>query len=62
VGPYVSIDRDCQLEGVVIANSVLDEGTAVSQMVLSDSILGRDVQVVGKSEQLNLGDNSWLKK
>ena len=62
VGPYVSIDRDCCLDNVVIRNSVLDEGTMVEQMVLSDSLLGKHVQVEGDAEHLNLGDHSWLKK
>ncbi len=62
VGPYVSIDRDCCLECVVIRNSVLDEGTMVEQMVLSDTLLGKHVQVEGDAEHLNLGDHSWLKK
>lgn len=62
IGPYVSIDRDCQLEEVVISNSILDVGTMVSKTVFSDSLLGRHVQVEGKSEQFNLGDHSWLKK
>ncbi len=62
VGPYVSIARDCCLENVIINNTVLDEDTMISQIILSDSLLGRHVQVDGTAEHLNLGDNSWLKK
>ncbi|HML40495.1 MAG TPA: sugar phosphate nucleotidyltransferase [Bellilinea sp.] len=62
VGPYVSIARDCCLENVVINNSVLDEDTMITQMVLADSLIGRHVQVDGSAEHLNLGDNSWLRK
>jgi glucose-1-phosphate thymidylyltransferase len=60
IGPYVSIDRDCELTNVVISNSVLDEGTCITQMVLSDSLLGRHTHVEGKAHHLNLGDHSWL--
>lgn len=62
IGPYVSIAKDCCVENVVMHNTVLDEDTMVTQIVLSDSLLGRHVQVDGSAEHLNLGDNSWLKK
>ncbi len=62
IGPNVSIDKNCRLECVVIRESVVDEDTCLSQMVLAETLLGRHVVVEGKAEQLNLGDNSWLKK
>jgi glucose-1-phosphate thymidylyltransferase len=58
IGPYVSIGRDCSLEKVIVNNSIIDEGTTVSAMVLENSLLGRDVQIRGRATCLNLGDNS----
>lgn len=62
IGPYVSVGRNCVIERVVISNSILEDGVSVSDSVLTGSILGRDVQVEGKAENLNLGDNAWMKK
>ena len=62
IGPYVSIGNNCVIERVVISDSILEDGVCVSNSVLTGSILGRDVQVEGKAENLNLGDNAWMKK
>lgn len=62
IGPYVSVGKNCIIERVVISDSILEDDVAVSNSVLHGSILGRDVQVDGKAESLNLGDNAWMKK
>lgn len=62
IGPYVTVGKNCVIERVVISDSILEDGVNVSNSVLSGSILGRDVQVEGKAESLNLGDNAWMKK
>ncbi len=58
VGPYVSIGEECQLNQVVVRNSILEEGAHVESMILDGSHLGRDVQVHGQVTRLNLGDQS----
>lgn len=62
VGPNVSIGKNCTIERAVISNSILEDGVCLSDSVLTGSLLGRDVQVEGKAENLNLGDNAWMKK
>ncbi len=62
IGPHVSIGPDCVLEEVVVQNSIIDAGSRIARTVLSGSLLGRDVLVEGRMDELNLGDNSWLKK
>ncbi len=62
VGPYVSISADCDLENVIIRNSVVDEGTRLCSLVLADSLLGRHVYVCGNPERLNVGDNTQVEK
>lgn len=62
VGPYVSIGKNCVIDRAVISNSILEDGVCLSDSVLAGSLLGRDVQVEGKAENLNLGDNAWMKK
>lgn len=59
IGPYVSLGEDCDLKQVIVRNSILDEGANVESIVLENSLLGRDVQIHGQSNRLNLGDQSW---
>jgi glucose-1-phosphate thymidylyltransferase len=59
IGPYVSVGEDCNLNQVVVTNSILEEGAHIEHMILDGSHLGRDVQVNGQVTRLNLGDQSW---
>lgn len=58
VGPYVSVGEDCELNQVIVRNSILEEGAHVENIILEDSHLGRDVQVHGQVTRLSLGDQS----
>jgi glucose-1-phosphate thymidylyltransferase len=59
IGPYVSMDSDCQVRNTIMKNTIVDEGTQVQQMILEDSLLGRQVQIQGQAARLSLGDSSW---
>lgn len=59
IGPFVSLGEDCTLKQVIVRNSILDEGANVESIVLENSLLGRDVQIHGQPNRLNLGDQSW---
>jgi len=58
IGPYVSMGADCQVQGSIIRNSIVDEGAKVTDSLLESSLLGRNVEVVGQALHLNLGDQS----
>jgi glucose-1-phosphate thymidylyltransferase len=60
VGPHVTLGEGCVLENVVIRNSIIEAGTRIKDMVVEGSIIGRDVTLEGRPEQLNIGDNSWM--
>lgn len=60
IGPYVTLGEDCDLENVVIRNSIIETGTKIVDMVIDSSIIGRDVILEGRPERLNIGDNSWM--
>lgn len=61
IGPYASIGAHCKIEDAIVRDSILDSETEVQSVILEGSLLGRKVQVNGKSQQLNLGDNAWIK-
>src|SRR5271157_884452 len=54
IGPYVSIGCDCHLENVIIRNSIVEEGAQVEQMILEDSLIGRNVHIQGRADRINL--------
>jgi glucose-1-phosphate thymidylyltransferase len=59
IGPHVSIGPECELRQAIIKNSILEEGTHVEEMILEDSLIGRNVHLRGQPVRLNLGDESW---
>jgi len=60
IGPHVTLGESCDLENVVIRNSIIETGTKIMDMVIESSIIGRDVILEGRPERLNIGDNSWM--
>lgn len=60
IGPHVTLGEGCDLENVVIRNSIIEAGTRIKDMVIEQSIIGRDVILEGRPERLNIGDNSWM--
>jgi glucose-1-phosphate thymidylyltransferase len=59
IGPNVSIGPGCELTHAIVSNSIVEEGTVVEQMILENSLIGRNVHLCGQPIRLNLGDSSW---
>lgn len=59
IGPNVSIGPECEIRQSIVINSILEEGTHVEEMVLEDSLIGRNVHLRGQPVRVNLGDESW---
>jgi glucose-1-phosphate thymidylyltransferase len=62
VGPHVTLGEGCHLKNVVVRNSIIEAGTAIKDMVIEGSLIGRNVILEGKPDRLNIGDNSWLER
>lgn len=60
IGPNVSIGAECEVSACVLRDSILDDGAAVSEAVLSGSFIGRHARVKGQATSLNIGDNSSI--
>lgn len=61
VGPNVSIGANCRLEDALVSNAILSDGVVINKMILTDSLIGEQVQLHGQAASLNLGDHSWVK-
>ena len=65
IGPHVSIGAGCTISDSKIENSILEEGVSVEAAAISNSLIGRQVSILGRgadgeSISLNLGDNSSI--
>lgn len=58
IGPHASISSDCDVNGCIIRNSILDDGAEVTDSVLDGSFIGRQAKVEGRPRTINIGDNS----
>ena len=60
IGPYVSIGKEATIQHSVLRNSIVEQGAHISNMVLEDSLIGRNAGIKGRPEIMNIGDNSWI--
>lgn len=60
IGPHVSIGADCQVEGSIIRNSILEDGAEVTDVVMEGSLIGRKAQLSRRPAVINAGDHTVL--
>ena len=60
IGPYVTIAANCEIEDSIIRNSIVDEHTYIKDAMLEESLVGRNVDLLGRYRQLNLGDSAQI--
>ena len=61
LGPYVSVGGNTSIDNARIQNSMIQEHSVVSNMHLTDSMLGNYVHLAGESAKIDLGDYNTLK-
>lgn len=62
VGPNVSVGQGSRLTDSVIKNSLIQDNTSISSVVLENSMVGNHVTFEGRSEDISLGDYNVIKK
>ncbi len=60
IGPYASISASCEIKNSVICNSIVEETAMINEMILDNSLIGRNASIKGRAEQMNIGDDSWI--
>jgi len=60
IGPHASISKDAVIIDTVLKNSIIEQGATIKRMVLENSLIGRNAEVHGRAEVMNIGDNSWI--
>ena len=61
VGPYVSIGEGAKVTNSIVSNSIINESTHINRIILSGSLIGENVNIEGKINSLDIGDNSFVK-
>jgi glucose-1-phosphate thymidylyltransferase len=61
IGPNVSIGEDCEISYSIIKNSIIGHQSIITEVNLSQSVIGNDGVLSGASLNLNLGDNTEIK-
>lgn len=60
IGPDVTIAAKCEIEGSIIRDSIVDEESYIKDAALEKSLIGRKVDLVGRSRHMNLGDSAYV--
>ena len=60
IGPYTTIGAGCKVSNAIIAESILEDGSQVSNVILENSLIGQAAAVTGCPNSLNVGDNSAI--
>jgi len=58
IGPHVSIGDNSVIEDSIIKASIVQNESIVKQKILNNSMIGNSVKLLGKSDDLNIGDYS----
>jgi glucose-1-phosphate thymidylyltransferase len=54
IGPNVVVEADCQLERVIIKDSIIQQGTTIKNMILEKSVIGRGNTLAGDSNNVGM--------
>lgn len=60
VGPNVSIAAGCLIEESIVRDSIINTDSEVRSMILTGSLLGDSVRLVGAPRRMNIGDHSLI--
>jgi glucose-1-phosphate thymidylyltransferase len=56
IGPNVSIGANCTIEGSIIKNTVVDDGSRVTEAMLANSLIGKSCSISDSPTQVIMAD------
>ncbi len=60
IGPYAAIGADCHIQRCIIRDSIVDDCTQVTDVVMEHSLIGREANITRRPGVLNVGDHTEL--
>ncbi len=61
VGPYAAIGDGARIDSAIISDSIVNENAVIININLSGSLVGPSATVIGRRDQLNVGENSEIR-
>ncbi len=58
IGPNVTIAADCTISGCLLRDTIVDEGATCQNMLLEQSLIGRNARLESRYRTVNVGDSS----
>jgi glucose-1-phosphate thymidylyltransferase len=60
IGPHVSIGANCKVDGCIIRDSIIEDCSEISHVILEHSLIGQQARLHQKANTLNIGDQTEL--
>ena len=60
IGPHVTIGNNTQIDSSVIKESIIGSYSSITEIILKQSVIGSDAAIKGRSQSLNIGDNTEI--
>ncbi len=61
IGPYTAIGANCKVHSCIIRDSIIDDDSVVTDVVMEHSLIGQAVRIQQKAVVLNIGDQTELR-
>ena len=60
IGPHVAMGENTIVHSSIIKDSIIGSFSKLYDVVLDDSLIGNDTEVIGETRSLNIGDNTEI--
>lgn len=60
IGPHVAMGENTIVHSSIIKASIIGSYTKIYDVMLDDSLIGNDTEVIGETRSLNIGDNTEI--
>lgn len=60
IGPHTAIGANCVINSCIIRDSIIDDASVITDVILEHSLIGQEVRVQQKAGVLNIGDQTEL--
>ncbi|MEO6948204.1 MAG: sugar phosphate nucleotidyltransferase [Ginsengibacter sp.] len=60
IGPHVAIGENTIIHSSIIKTSIIGSFSKLYDVVLDDSLIGNDTEIIGETRSLNIGDNTEI--
>ena len=60
IGPHTTIGAGCKIQSCIIRDSIIDDGSILTDMLLEHSLIGQEVHIDRKAGMMNVGEQTEL--